>query len=80
MGSGETQDLVITKVTLGKEYYHLQDEIIGWCKQTLGPGGWNRSLVLDDTGAVWRVDSMFGSTQFWFKEERHYLLFCLKWL
>ena len=80
MGSGSTQDLVVTKVTLGKERYHQQEEIVRWCKQNLGPGGWNRSLVLNATGDLWRVDSMFGSTMFWFKDERHYLLFCLKWL
>lgn len=80
MGSGEAQDVVVTKVTLGKDRYHQQQEIIRWCRETLGPGGWNRSLVINDSGDVWRVDSMFGHTHFWFREEKHYMLFCLRWL
>ena len=79
MGSRETQDLeLITKVSVGKDRYHEQEEMISWCRKNLGKGGWNQSLVLGDNR--WRVDSMFGETQFWFKQERDYLLFCLKWL
>jgi len=80
MGSRETQDVVVTKVTLGREHYHRQSEIMDWCEKNLGPGGWSRSLVISGGDDVWRVDSMFGHTHFWFKEERHYLLFCLRWL
>jgi hypothetical protein len=79
MGSRETQDLeLITKVSFGKDRYHQQEDMIRWCKTTLGKGGWGQSLVLGDNR--WRVDSMFGSTHFWFKEERDYLLFTLRWM
>lgn len=80
MDSRETQnlDIIITKITFGKDRYHEQEDMIHWCKTSLGKGGWQCSLVLGDN--CWRVDSMFGTTQFWFKHERDYLLFCLRWL
>lgn len=79
MGSRETQDLeLITKVSFGKDRYHQQEDMIRWCKTTLGKGGWGQSLVLGDNR--WRVDCMFGNTHFWFKEERDYLLFTLRWM
>lgn len=80
MGSRETQDVeLITKVSFGKDRFHEQEAMISWCRKNLGTGGWNKSLVLNDD-TRWRVDSMFGNTHFWFKQERDYLLFCLKWL
>lgn len=73
-------DKSIIKVTITKDRFHEQDAMVEWCKKTLGPGGWNTSLVLNNKGEQWRVDSIFGSTHFWFKQERDYLLFALKWL
>lgn len=79
MGGRETQDMeLITKVSFGKDRFHEQEDMIQWCRKNLGTGGWNQSLVLGESR--WRVDSMFGNTHFWFKEERDYLLFCLKWM
>lgn len=69
---------MITKVTFGKDRFHQQEEMIRWCKQNIGDGGWSQSLTQESK--KWRVDSMFGNTDFWFKEEKDYLLFCLKWM
>jgi len=74
----DVDNRTIIKISFGKDRYHEQEDMIRWCRKNLGTGGWQCSLVLGDNR--WRVDSMFGSTQFWFKEERDYLLFCLRWM
>jgi hypothetical protein len=76
----DVKEKSIIKITLNKDRYHEQEAIVKWCQKHLGPGGWNTSLVLNNRGEQWRVDSIFGSTHFWFKQERDYLLFALKWL
>jgi len=64
-------------VEFGKDRYHLQEEMIKWCRTTLGKGGWAANLELSDNN--WSVDSMFGNTFFKFKESKDAVLFQLRW-
>jgi hypothetical protein len=66
-----------TEVGFDKRQYHQQDEMIKWCRENIGPGGWEHTI--DDVEGVWCVYSMFGNTWFKFREDKHAMLFKLKW-
>ena len=74
MGSGSTQDLDVIKFHFDKDRYHEQREMVRWCEQNFGLGGY-----FPEPNQRWRWDSMFGSTFFYFKDERDATLFSLKW-
>ena len=61
-------------VEFGRDKYHLQGEMVKWCKENIGKGGW-----LQAEGAVWSVDSAFGTTFFKFVNESDATLFRLRW-
>jgi len=68
----------ITSIRFGKEYYHKHREMINWCEKHCGEGGWGVSVKRDEWD--WSVDSMFGITTFFFRNESSLLMFTLKWL
>jgi hypothetical protein len=76
MGSRKTQDMGLVEIQFGKDQYHLQRDMVRWCEQNLGPGGYTG---VDPYNHSWSWNSMFGSTFFHFKNERDATLFSLKW-
>jgi hypothetical protein len=70
------------EVRFGKDRYHQHEEMIKWCKEVIGYGGW--SWVTPDSwdrvgGKLWLVHSAFGNTVFAFKEEKDASMFILRW-
>lgn len=69
----------MTKVQFGKDHYHLQNEMIEWCKKYISPNyGW-RKPDKERWGDDWGIVSMFGNSFFYFIEERNATLFALRW-
>jgi hypothetical protein len=52
-----------TIVRFGKGTYHRRAEMIGWCEENVGRGGWVSSL---DAHEVWLITCDFGTTRFYF--------------
>lgn len=71
-------------VEFGKENYHEQGIMINWCNKYIGtnppysdwcwatPDKWPKDNK-------WAIQSMFGTTFFYFKEEKDATMFILKW-
>lgn len=73
-----TTPVRVFEVHFGNDKYHLQEEMISWCKQYVGLGGWLWGSPKDPRG--WGVHSMFGNTTFVFKEQKHANWFTMRWL
>jgi len=69
----------MTRIEVGFDNtrYHQQDEMIQWCRKHIGPGGWEHTI--DHVEGIWCVYSMFGNTWFKFDEDKHAVLFKLRW-
>lgn len=70
-------------VVLGKDRYHLQDQMTNWCSTYIGPGRWSYADPKTWKGLepnLWIINSAFGTTRISFKEEKHLTLFMLRWL
>ena len=73
----------MSHVTLGKELYHLHEQMQNWCSSKFGPGNWINERVVKDWEGMqvdWTIHSMFGITTLCFKEPKHCTLFILRWL
>jgi hypothetical protein len=76
--------MAVTTVEFGKRHYHLQEEMIKWCKDNLGNNprysNWVFATPVDWTRlGNWCVSSAFGSTSFHFKNESDATMFALRW-
>jgi hypothetical protein len=60
--------------TFDKGQYHLVNEMVRWCKDNIGDGGW-----LARNGDLWSCEGVFGRTTFKFMREDDYTLFLLRW-
>lgn len=69
---------VIHRVSLGKDRYHQHREIIEWCEENCGEGGYGS--FSRDENAKWSVDGIFGNHHFFFKDEKDFIMFTLRWL
>jgi hypothetical protein len=67
----------MTKFKFGKDKYHLQEEIRTWCRENFGYGMWSNPK---DHTAEWGFDSGFGTTIYYFKQEKHATMFALRWV
>lgn len=63
------------KTEIGREKYHLHNDIMQWCNDNIGPGGYRQN-----TNQVWDMSIVFGTATYYFKYERDLLLFILRWL
>jgi len=55
------------KVKCGREFYSRQEQLIKWCKENIGPGGWEESpalLFADRHQWVWTIYCLFGYSTF----------------
>ena len=66
-------------VTVSRDRYYQQDEMIAWCRAQVGVGAWWNALPALPAGQDWSIQCIFGQTTFWFKNEKHATLFSLKW-
>lgn len=64
-------------ISLGRDRYHQQEEMIAWCEEHIGIGAWWSGRP---TGMDWSIECVFGRTTFWFKHDSDAVLFSLKWL
>lgn len=68
------------EVTLGRHYYAQHLDIIHWCRQNLGPGGWEQEVEdwsLEDWN--WCVRLVFGNTELTFKNKELAAKFAAHW-
>lgn len=68
------------ELQFGKDKYVYQSAMIAWCKEHAGHGGWvGCKEALDQAAHVqWGVESMFGNTFFYFRDEKVATVFSLK--
>ena len=66
-------------ISFGRDRYHLQDEMVAWCRENIGVGAWWNSLPALPVGQDWSIQYIFGRTTFWFKRESDATLFALRW-
>ena len=52
----------MTEFVFDKHSHHLQNEMVRWCEENIGPGGW-----LNEPYYIWHVSAVFGNTFFKFK-------------
>jgi hypothetical protein len=57
-------------ISLNRDYYHKQFEIVDWCRTHYGPNRAGR----------WEWVEAFGTTFFYFKNEPDYNWFILRWI
>lgn len=69
-----TEDAFTHRVMFNNTKFHLQGEMLQWCHDNIGEGGWS---IFEDT--LWRVNSMFGNSEFMFREEKDCMWFKLRW-
>jgi hypothetical protein len=54
-------------VRYGRDRYHQHLEMIDWCRDNIGPGGWNQGRELAGTDATtwkWFISCVFGNVEF----------------
>ena len=61
------------QVHFEKDRYHQVREIIEWCLENVGPGGYNS---LD---SIWAVVTTFGKSSWLFKNQDDATMFTLRW-
>ena len=64
-----------TTIGFGKRWYHLHDQMIKWCLQNVGPGGWIES---EEPEQAWLITCNFGNTKFYFANSEDALAFKFK--
>lgn len=67
----------MTEVVMSKRMYHLQADMVDWCKQHIGDGGWKWGSNQID--GKWNVVSAFGTTFFNFVNPADATAFALRW-
>lgn len=63
------------EITFGKEKYHLHREMIDWCNNYIGAGG----FITADDETLWDLSIAFGNSTYYFKNERDLVIFSLRW-
>ncbi len=79
MGGREAQNMDLIRFGFGKDRFHEHREMYDWCESQFGEGGYYAFTKNPDT-ARWSIDSMFGNTNFFFRDSRDATLFALRWM
>jgi hypothetical protein len=66
-----------TIVEFGKRWYHMHNEMMQWCEDNIGPGGWGSYPVGNET---WMIGCNFGHTKFYFINSVDALAFKFRFL
>lgn len=61
-------------ITFGREKYHLHREMIEWCRDHIGAGGYT-----NDANPVWDLSIAFGHSTYYFKHAKDLEFFMLRW-
>lgn len=56
----------MNSITIGREYYHLHQTLMEWCRRNVGNGGWKR--LVEDENSSWVMEVMFGYATFEFTD------------
>lgn len=69
------------ELKLSKSHYHLQSEIYEWCEEKFGKGAWAspHKGEFPLSSVDWVMDTIFGNTFVYFKNEQDATLFALRW-
>lgn len=67
------------QITFSKQRYHEVSDMLTWCKQHIGDGGWGRYQEDIFSDYEWDIEQMFGNTTFRFKDAKDYSKFLVKW-
>ena len=67
-------EVVMIEFVFDKHSHHLQNEMVRWCEENIGPGGW-----LNEPYYIWHVRAVFGNTFFMFEHEKDATAFSSKW-
>ena len=70
------------KVRYGRDEYSLYRIKEEWCMKHIGKGVWGDPKNWDlewNKDAKWAINTVFGNSFFFFKEERDATLFILQW-
>ena len=67
-------EVVMIEFVFDKHSHHLQNEMVQWCEENIGLGGW-----LNEPYYIWHVRAIFGNTFFMFEHEKDATAFSLKW-
>lgn len=62
------------EIQFDKDRYHELEQMISWCRQSIGPGGY-----LFGDHCVWQIETVFGTSTFTFKRDQDAALFALRW-
>ena len=62
------------KIDIGREKYHLHNDMMQWCNDNIGPGGYRQDATL-----VWDMSMVFGTATYYFKHEKDLTFFMLRW-
>lgn len=65
----------LIRISFDRNYYHLQNDMVDWCREKFGYGNWNHNIGENK----WSIESMFGYTHFYFRDEKDAVLFTLTW-
>jgi hypothetical protein len=69
-------------ITFSKRRYHEHRDMVDWCSEHIGPGGWTWDTPKTWEGMgdkIWGVFAVFGDTTFFFKDPKNLTLFILRW-
>ena len=67
-------EVVMIEFVFDKHSHHLQNEMVRWCEENIGPGGW-----LNEPYYIWHVRAVFGNTFFMFEHEKDAIAFSTRW-
>jgi hypothetical protein len=62
------------KTIIGKEKYHMHNEIMQWCNDHIGDGGYTQQ-----PNPLWDMVLVYGTATYYFKHERDLVFFTLRW-
>lgn len=63
------------EIEISKRRYHEVNDMVRWCTEQFGQGGW-----LAKPYDRWTLEQAFGESSFKFKDEKDATLFTLKWV
>lgn len=61
-------------IDFGKDRYHEREDMIAWCRDNIGRGGY-----IPHEYNSWEIDTIFGNSTFRFKNEKDAIMFTLRW-
>ena len=71
----------MNQITFNNTRYHLNGKMQQWCENQLGPVAYSVDNIRDDGDRknLWTYKSIFGNTTYFFKNEKDYTMFLLRW-